>query len=245
MIPVSEDRRPPLTPQLAMRVAILGSFALAMFAIIFFRLWFLQVLNTRAYQQQASVNQVRDIEVPAPRGQILDASGNVLVSNTQALDVQVTPPNLPGRLTTANVLSQPAVDLRVYRRLARVLGISTAPTRCPVTVISNGRAGQVCPPHRADPMCRSPAARGHAVCKRDRQDQCPDRRAVLHRRAPGPVPRCPGPAAVRAALSAEQSGGAAVWDDRAAQLRCVCASRAGHRQQLRAEGSALQGGPTD
>jgi penicillin-binding protein 2 len=139
MIPVSEDRRPPLTPQLALRVAILGSFALAMFAIIFFRLWFLQVLDTRAYRQQASVNQVRDIEVPAPRGQILDSSGNVLVSNTQALDVQITPPNLPVKLTSANVLSQPEVDLRVYRRLAHVLGISAAPTRCPVTVIENGR----------------------------------------------------------------------------------------------------------
>ena len=39
-----EDRRPPTTPQLALRVAVLGFFALALFAIIFFRLWYLQVL---------------------------------------------------------------------------------------------------------------------------------------------------------------------------------------------------------
>ena len=37
-------RRPPITPQLALRVAILGGVALALFAIVFFRLWFLQVL---------------------------------------------------------------------------------------------------------------------------------------------------------------------------------------------------------
>jgi len=134
MIPVAEDRRPPLTPQLALRVAILGSFAFAMFAIIFFRLWFLQVLNSRAYVQQASVNQVRDIAVPGPRGEIFDRNGNVLVDNTQALDVQIAPPSLPVKLTAANVVDQPAADRVVYRRLAHVLGISTAPTSCPVVV---------------------------------------------------------------------------------------------------------------
>jgi hypothetical protein len=38
MIQLPEDRRPPLTPQLALRVALIGSVALAMFAIVFFRL---------------------------------------------------------------------------------------------------------------------------------------------------------------------------------------------------------------
>ena len=76
-----EDRRPPLTPQLALRVAIVGSVALAMFAIIFFRLWFLQVLSGDQYLAQAQVNRVRDIDVPAPRGEIVDRSGNVLVDS--------------------------------------------------------------------------------------------------------------------------------------------------------------------
>ena len=49
-----EERRPPLTPQLALRVAIAGGFALTMFAIIFFRLWFLQVLSGEQYLAQAS-----------------------------------------------------------------------------------------------------------------------------------------------------------------------------------------------
>ena len=67
-----------MTPQLALRVAILGGFALAMFAIIFFRLWFLQVLSGDQYLGEASVNRVRDVAVPAPRGEILDRSGNIL-----------------------------------------------------------------------------------------------------------------------------------------------------------------------
>jgi cell division protein FtsI/penicillin-binding protein 2 len=43
---LDNERRPTLTPQLAVRVAILGGIALAAFAVIFFRLWFLQVLST-------------------------------------------------------------------------------------------------------------------------------------------------------------------------------------------------------
>ena len=87
MIQVPEDRRPPLTPQLALRVAIIGSFALAMFAIIFFRLWFLQVLSGNKYVAQARVNFVRKVDVAAPRGDILDASGNKLVSSIRSIAV--------------------------------------------------------------------------------------------------------------------------------------------------------------
>ena len=68
MIQTPEDRRPPMTPQLALRVAVVGSFALAMFAIIFFRLWFLQVLSGDQYLQAATVNRVRNVAVAAQRG---------------------------------------------------------------------------------------------------------------------------------------------------------------------------------
>ena len=52
--------RRPSTPQLALRVAILGGIAFALFAIIFFRLWFLQVLSGDQYLAQAHDNRVRD-----------------------------------------------------------------------------------------------------------------------------------------------------------------------------------------
>jgi penicillin-binding protein 2 len=123
MIQLPEDRRPPLTPQLALRVAILGSVALALFAIIFFRLWFLQVLSGDQYLAQASVNRVRDIAIPASRGQILDRSGNILVDSRPSIAVQLSPPDLP---------NNPARRRRLYRRLAGVLGVSTRRTRCPV-----------------------------------------------------------------------------------------------------------------
>ena len=84
-----------MTPQLALRVAVVGSFALAMFAIIFFRLWFLQVLSGDQYLQAATVNRVRNIAVPAPRGEIVDRSGGILVDSDEALAVQISPPDLP------------------------------------------------------------------------------------------------------------------------------------------------------
>jgi penicillin-binding protein 2 len=132
-----DDRRSPLTPQLARRVILLGMFALAMFAIIFFRLWFLQILSGEKYLAQAKVNRVRDIAIPAPRGQILDQSGNLLVASKRAIAVQVSPAELPVPLqptTTADeaqlIAHPPARDAALYRRLSRVLGMSNRPRRC-------------------------------------------------------------------------------------------------------------------
>ena len=135
--PPPDDRRPPLTPQLALRVAVLGTFALAMFAIIFFRLWFLQILSGEKYLAQAKVNRVRDIAVPAPRGVILDRSGNLLVDSKRAIAVQVTPADLPVPLQATSTAQEreliahpPARDAAMYRRLSRVLGMSNRPRRC-------------------------------------------------------------------------------------------------------------------
>jgi penicillin-binding protein 2 len=139
MIQTPEDRRPPLTPKLALRVAILGTFALAMFGIIFFRLWFLQVLNGQAYVKQAQVNQVREISTPAPRGEIFDQNHNVLVDNTKELDVEISPASLPAKLTQLNIGDTPKADRAVYRRLAHVLGMSTAPIPCKMNAHILGR----------------------------------------------------------------------------------------------------------
>jgi penicillin-binding protein 2 len=132
MIQLPDDRRPPMTPQLALRVAIIGGFALTMFAIIFFRLWYLQVLSGQAYARQASSNFVRNVDVPAQRGEILDRYGNVLVDSRPSLNVVISPPDLPTPVGLNNLYTPPAKDVRVYRRLANVLGLSMHPRRCKV-----------------------------------------------------------------------------------------------------------------
>ncbi len=90
-----EERRPAITPQLAMRVAVLGGVAFVAFAIVFFRLWFLQVLSGEDYVSQARDNRVRKVRIEAPRGDIVDRNGTVLVKTRVAPVVQITPGSLP------------------------------------------------------------------------------------------------------------------------------------------------------
>lgn len=90
-----EDRRPPTTPQLALRVAALGFMALALFAVIFFRLWYLQVLAGDEYLAEANQNRARIIPIPAPRGDILDRNGREIVTSRLANVVQLSPRSLP------------------------------------------------------------------------------------------------------------------------------------------------------
>jgi len=91
-----EDRRPTMSSGFALRVAILGGAALVMFAVIFFRLWYLQVLSGDKYLVEANNNRIREIRVTAPRGQILDRNGQVLVENRTSLALQLNPQKLPG-----------------------------------------------------------------------------------------------------------------------------------------------------
>ena len=70
-----------LTPGLAVRVGVLGIVAIAVFALLFFRLWSLQVLSGARYLDAAQNNQLRTIRVEAPRGPILDREGKVIVGN--------------------------------------------------------------------------------------------------------------------------------------------------------------------
>jgi penicillin-binding protein 2 len=131
-----DDRRPPLTPQLALRVTVIGGCALAMFAIIFFRLWFLQVLSGDQYVAQAKENRTRDVLVAAPRGAIEDRTGVKLVSSRQTVAVQIVPKDLPvpvSNPTIAQLSSPPTRDRTLYDRLAGVLHISTARQSCTVT----------------------------------------------------------------------------------------------------------------
>jgi penicillin-binding protein 2 len=118
-----EERRAPITPQLALRVAILGGVALALFAIVFFRLWFLQVLSGDQYLAQASTNRVRDVVVQAPRGEMIDRHGTPLVENRRAVAVVVSPPKLP---------DAPIARMRELTRLSRVIGTSPRVQPCRV-----------------------------------------------------------------------------------------------------------------
>jgi penicillin-binding protein 2 len=129
---VPQDQRPPMSPQLALRVAIVGTAALAIFAILFFRLWFLQVLSSDQYARAASVNTLRPVEIAAPRGNIVDRNGQTLASSVRAYAVEISPPTLPVPITDKNLAHPPRADSGLYNLLAHVVGLPTKRQRCPV-----------------------------------------------------------------------------------------------------------------
>jgi penicillin-binding protein 2 len=85
----------PRTNRLALRIAVLGGVAVALFAILAFRLWNLQVLDGGKYLAEANNNRSREYKVIAPRGEILDRNGEVLVDNRTSLALQLTMDKLP------------------------------------------------------------------------------------------------------------------------------------------------------
>ena len=73
--PEEEEARPNL------RLRIVGIVVLLLFGVLVLRLWTLQVVEGKSYAAAVTRNQVRVVSVAAPRGEIVDRNGTVLVSN--------------------------------------------------------------------------------------------------------------------------------------------------------------------
>jgi penicillin-binding protein 2 len=123
-----------LTPQIALRIGILGVIVLGLFAILFLRLWALQVLSGSQYLNEAQNNQLRHVRIPAPRGPILDRNGEVLVDNVAGSSVQIWPADLPkkGRYQLLQRLSR-IVHVPVPRLVRQIEERKSDPLT-PVTV---------------------------------------------------------------------------------------------------------------
>ncbi len=108
-------RGPAMPARLALRVGILGGAALVVFAIIFLRLWYLEVLSGDKYLAEAQNNQVREFTVQAPRGEIFDREGRPLVQNRTALELQVKTDELPRRIERRR---------RLFERVGGLIGMT-------------------------------------------------------------------------------------------------------------------------
>lgn len=80
---------------LGRRVAVLGGIAAVCFAILLFRVWFLQILSGDEYLAEANDNRTRTVIASAPRGEIRDRNGEVMVGNRASLALQLDPQRLP------------------------------------------------------------------------------------------------------------------------------------------------------
>jgi penicillin-binding protein 2 len=79
--PEDEESRPNL------RLRVVGIVVLLLFGVLVLRLWTLQVVEGKTYAAAVTHNQVRVVTVPAPRGDIVDRNGSVLVSNNSQEEV--------------------------------------------------------------------------------------------------------------------------------------------------------------
>jgi len=91
---------------------------LSLFATLFARLWYLQVVGQETYQAAAVNNAVRDVEIPAPRGLIVDDQGRPLVANRTSWVVSVDR-SIFDKL-------RPQARHSVLTRLAATLGVAPA-----------------------------------------------------------------------------------------------------------------------
>jgi penicillin-binding protein 2 len=123
--------------RLALRIAIFGGFGVVLFVVLFFRLWQLQVLDGDQYLAEAKNNRTREYRVSAPRGDILDRDGDVLVGNRTSLALQVNPRKLPVDPTERRAELSQLADLThstlrsVRRRMHEELKLAPA---APVTL---------------------------------------------------------------------------------------------------------------
>jgi penicillin-binding protein 2 len=106
-----------LTPRAAARIAIVGVIAVVLFAILFFRLWALQVIAGEKHLETAEDNIVRTYRIEPPRGLILDRNGQVLVTNAPGRVVELWPSYTEGRLDEvieelSKLLDVPVKDIR-------------------------------------------------------------------------------------------------------------------------------------
>lgn len=78
-----------------MRVGVLLLIGLALFVVIAFRLWFLQILSGDDYVGFAVSNRERTVTVEAPRGVVYDRDGEVMVENRAGLSVGLLAMDMP------------------------------------------------------------------------------------------------------------------------------------------------------
>ena len=94
------------------RLSVVGIVVFSLFAALFSRLWYLQVMDRQTFERAANNNRIRIVHEEAPRGLILDRKGRPLVVNRSSLAITVSRAELKGK----------ADD--VVPRLAALLGIS-------------------------------------------------------------------------------------------------------------------------
>ena len=99
-----------------LRMGVLGVVTISLFAALFSRLWFLQVMSAPTFAVAAQENRERVVPIAPVRGRILDREGRVLADNRNSNVVTVDREAVADE-TERHVL---------FARVAKVLGVTVA-----------------------------------------------------------------------------------------------------------------------
>src|SRR4051794_36839429 len=131
-----DDRR-----SLTIRLSVVQYLVAGAFALLAVGFWIFQIAQHEKFKEMAENNQFRRLPLPAPRGVLLDRSGQVLVENQDTINIALV------REQTKNV------D-QVLRTLAAATGVPEAqlrenlnrrrrdPTYRPIVLIENATREQ-------------------------------------------------------------------------------------------------------
>src|SRR5215218_9310957 len=105
------------------RIAVLGIVSLGLFSVLALRLWSLQFLQGPRYEQLATRQTYRYVDLPVARGPILDAKGRVLVESDGRLAL-TTDPLTFGHVSRDGTWWQPTQrGRRALRRISRIVHV--------------------------------------------------------------------------------------------------------------------------
>lgn len=84
------------------------------FALYFYRLFTIQIIEGAEWLAQAEENRISEINLPAPRGIIYDRNEYILARNIPAYNVVITPADLP---------DDPGAVQAIYRQLSKLIEV--------------------------------------------------------------------------------------------------------------------------
>jgi penicillin-binding protein 2 len=134
----------PTTPDSSrLRLTVVLVVVISLFVALFARLWFLQVVNAPTAQAAVQDQGVKIIETQAPRGEILDRNGSVLVGNRTSEVIEVS--DRFTALYDTPMLNQLAALL--YMTVAQVKqainDTTVSPSYAPAVVLSDAMPAQI------------------------------------------------------------------------------------------------------
>jgi penicillin-binding protein 2 len=90
---------------------------LVMLFVLAGRIFYLNIIQGKYYQEIAQGNKIRSITIKAPRGKIFDRFGTPLVNNVASLDAVIVPADFPKDETEKS---------RIVKELSEILGVNEA-----------------------------------------------------------------------------------------------------------------------